>query len=327
MNSVETVGDSAPAELTSQPTSFRTSLRDLNRTVRTRQWAKNGLLLAGFLFAGRLRAPSEVLWSEAARVLLATLCFCLLSGMAYIINDWHDLERDRLHPIKKERPMASGQVSLRTAAMILVAFGALALFSGAAVVWLDERAWGFPLAAMGYFVLTLAYSMKLKHEVVVDVLCVAAGFVLRVVAGCLAIPVAISPWIIFCTFNLALFIALCKRRAELLELGDSGTRQVLSGYNLSMLDTFIAIAAGLSITAYSLYTFNAHSIALGRFSNTPLMMTTIPFVVYGIFRYLLLAHSSPVGGEPEQVLRDRPLMVNVLLWALLVAALTVLEKL
>jgi hypothetical protein len=156
---------------------------------------------------------------------------------------------------------------------------------------------------------------------------VAAGFVLRVVAGCLAIPVAISPWIIFCTFNLALFIALCKRRAELLELGDSGTRKVLAGYNLPMLDTFIAIAAGLSITAYSLYTFNAHSVALGRFSDTPLMMTTIPFVVYGIFRYLLLAHSSPVGGEPEQVLRDRPLMLNVLFWALLVASLTILEKL
>jgi rhodanese-related sulfurtransferase len=145
---------------------------------------------------------------------------------------------------------------------------------------------------------------------------VAAGFVLRVAAGCLAIPVRISEWIIFCTFTLALFIALCKRRAELLEMGEQSadTRRVLPLYTVPMLDTFISIAAGLTITAYSLYTFTAsHKAVLGPMENSapfPFLMTTIPFVVYGIFRYLLLAHSSPVGGEPEQMLRDRPLVLH-----------------
>jgi 4-hydroxybenzoate polyprenyltransferase len=179
-------------------------------------------------------------------------------------------------------------------------------------------------------VLTLAYSLRLKHEVIIDVLCVASGFVVRVVAGCLAVPVAISPWIIFCTFTLALFIALCKRRAELLEMGDSAvdTRRVLPLYTVSLLDTFIAVAAGLTITAYSLYTFNAPaSTALSpALHGKPLLMTSIPFVVYGVFRFLFLAHSSPVGGEPESMLRDKPLMINVALWTLLVAALTLIDK-
>jgi hypothetical protein len=151
-----------------------------------------------------------------------------------------------------------------------------------------------------------------------------------VVAGCLAIPVTISPWIIFCTFTLALFIALCKRRAELLEMGEqsASTRRVLPFYTVELLNTFIAIAAGLTITAYSLYTFNAPlSTALSpTLHDKPLLMSTIPFVVYGVFRYLFLAHSSPVGGEPEHMLRDKPLMLNVLLWALLVAALTAIER-
>ncbi len=169
----------------------------------------------------------------------------------------------------------------------------------------------------------------MKHEVIVDVLCLASGFVVRVVAGCLAIPVEISPWIVFCTFTLALFIALCKRRAELLQMGEkaASTRQSLSLYSIALLDTFIAIAAGLTITAYSLYTFNApHRAALGGLSQTPLLMTTIPFVIYGVFRYLLLAHSSEVGGTPERMLRDKPLVLNVLLWVVVVSLLTAADK-
>jgi len=306
----------------------RASWRDYSRAVRTRQWAKNALLLAGFLFAGRLRAPSAILWSELGRVLLGLLCFCALSGAAYLINDWLDLEGDRRHPLKKHRPLAAGRISTQSAAFLIALGLGLAMALATMVVLMEKRAWGFPIAAAGYFALTLAYSTRLKNEVIVDVLCVAAGFVVRVAAGCLAIPVEISPWIIFCTFSLALFIALCKRRAELLELGvGADTRRVLAGYTIAMLDTFVSIAAGLTITAYSLYTFSARSVALGQFKQTPLLMTTIPFVVYGIFRYLLLAHSSPVGGEPEQMLRDKPLMINVALWAALVAILTLLEKL
>lgn len=307
-----------------QPSRFR----DLAKAVRTRQWAKNALLFGGLIFAGRLRNPTGALAVELTQVLLAFICFCALSGAAYILNDWRDLENDRRHPIKCHRPLAAGRISLATAKSLVLGLLLCAVITSLAVVLLNRQAWGFPVAATGYFALTLAYSFALKHEVIVDVLCVASGFVLRVVAGCLAIPVEISPWIVFCTFNLALFIALSKRRAELLELGEAaGTRKVLVGYNLSMLDTFISVASSLTIIAYSLYTFESkQEKALGDLHQSHLMMITIPFVVYGVFRYLLLAHSSPVGGEPEQMLRDKPLMINVGLWIAVVACLTLLGR-
>ena len=303
------------------------TIKDLSRAIRTRQWAKNALLFGGFVFAGGLRAAPAVFAGQFTRVLLAFACFCALSGAAYLINDWQDLERDRNHPIKKNRPLASGRLSLRGAAILIAFLLFFALAMTRAIVVLEPHALGFGFAAAAYFILTLAYSFALKHEVIIDVLCVAAGFVVRVVAGCLAVPVEISPWILFCTFNLALFVALCKRRSELLEVGHSaGTRRVLQGYTPDMLDTFIAIAAGLTIISYSLYTFNApHTRALGvELGQTPLLMTSIPFVVYGVFRYLLLAHSSPVGGEPEQMLRDKPMMVSVALWGLWIVILTLL---
>lgn len=302
-------------------------IKDISRAIRTRQWAKNVLLFGGFIFAGGLRLTGAQLWFQAAEVFLAFTCFCALSGAAYLINDWQDLERDRNHPIKKYRPLAAGRISLRGAATLLVVLLLIAIGTTAVLLLMQPRAWGFGIAALAYIALTLAYSLKLKHEPIIDVLSVAAGFVIRVVAGCLAIPVIISPWIIFCTFNLALFVALCKRRSELLEVGEAAnTRNVLKGYTPEMLDTFIAIAAGLTIIAYSLYTFNApHVPALeATLGETPLLMTSIPFVVYGVFRYLLLAHSSSVGGEPEQMLRDKPLMISVAVWGLWVAILTLL---
>ncbi len=313
------------------------NLKDFLRAVRTRQWAKNALLFGGFIFAGRLREPSGILLSDGLRVLMAFACFCALSGAAYLINDWQDLERDRAHPIKQHRPLAAGRISLRVAFIMLAGLLASALVLVLAVGLSAPGkpgtigTWGFGISALCYFALTLAYSLKLKHEVIIDVLCVAAGFLVRVVAGCLAVPVDISPWILFCTFNLALFVALNKRRAELLEVGEGGTtRKVLQGYSVPMLDTFIAVAAGLTIISYSLYTFNApHTKALGsHFGNTsfPLLMLSVPFVVYGVFRFLLLAHSSPVGGEPEQMLRDRPMIINAVLWTVLVSLLTVLSS-
>lgn len=305
----------------------RLTRKDITRAIRTRQWAKNALLLAGFLFAGRLREPLAVAGPEALRVFLGVLCFCALSASTYLINDWSDIERDRLHPVKKNRPLASGRMSLSVARNLIVICLLLALVSSFVIVRLAPEAWLFCLAALFYFCLTLAYSFRLKHEVIIDVLSVAFGFVVRVVAGCVVIPVRISPWIIFCTFTLALFIALCKRRAEFLQMGESAhsTRHVLTHYTLSMLDTFIAIAAGLTITSYSLYTFSAtESTGLQSVvKHSPLLMLTIPFIVYGVFRYLLLAHSSHVGGEPEQMLRDKRLMINAILWALLVAVLTI----
>ncbi len=296
------------------------------RAVRTRQWAKNGLLFAGFLFAGRLRQPAPEMLAELGRVLLAFACFCALSGAAYIINDWRDVERDRLHPVKKNRPLAAGKISLRTAAALIGFCLFFAIATAFLVVKLEKQAIYFPFTALGYFCLTLSYSFVLKNAVVVDVLAVASGFVLRIVAGCVAIPVEISPWILFCTFTLALFVALCKRRAELLELGEARetTRKVLTFYTVPLLDTFIGIAAGLTITAYSLYTFLAADSAAVKGNRHALMMMTIPFVVYGVFRFLLLAHSSPVGGEPEQMLRDKPMLINIFFWALCIAVLTLL---
>lgn len=306
------------------------TIQDISRAIRTRQWAKNALLFGGFVFAGGLRAPAKALWFELGLVGLAFVCFCALSGAAYLINDWQDLERDRHHPTKKNRPLAAGRISGRGAAILFAVLLIVAIAAAAWLLHLQPLARGFALAALSYFALTLAYSFYLKHEVIIDVLSVAAGFVVRVVAGCLALPVRISPWILFCTFNLALFVALCKRRAELLELENSAqTRRVLRGYTPAMLDTFIAIAAGLTIISYSLYTFDApNALHLGgTLGGAPRLMTSIPFVVYGVFRYLLLAHSSPVGGEPEQMLRDKPLMTSVLLWGLWVAVLTILPPL
>ena len=305
------------------------TLRDFAKAVRTRQWAKNFLLFGGFIFAGRLRAPEPTLFAEALRVLLAFGCFCALSGAAYLLNDWLDIERDRLHPVKQYRPLAAGRISPRAAGAMFAGLLIVAALLAWAIAVLEPAARWFGVAGAAYFALTVSYSLRLKHEVVIDVLSLALGFVVRVVAGCLAIPVVISPWILFCTFNLALFVSLCKRRAELLEVGkDGATRGVLKGYTAEMLDTFISVAAGLTIISYSLYTFQAPMIKpLGNLAQTPLMMTSIPFVIYGVFRYLLLAHSSNVGGEPERMLRDKPLVFNGLLWGLWVAFLTVLPTL
>lgn len=302
------------------------TFRDLSKAVRTRQWAKNALLFGGFIFAGRLRAPGAVLLDDALHVLLAFGCFCALSGAAYLLNDWMDIERDRLHPVKRERPLAAGRISPRGALALFIGLTIVAILLATAIGISHPSSRWFGVAAVAYFALTVSYSLRLKHEVVIDVLAVALGFVVRVVAGCLAIPVLISPWILFCTFNLALFVALCKRRAELLEVGSDGaTRGVLKGYTAEMLDTFISVAAGLTIISYSLYTFQAPlAKAVSEVTQTPLMMTSIPFVIYGVFRYLLIAHSSTVGGEPEQMLRDKPLMINVVMWALWVALLTLL---
>jgi 4-hydroxybenzoate polyprenyltransferase len=305
------------------------SRRDIAKAVRTRQWAKNVLLFAGFVFAGHLRAPLAQLEAEIFRVILGFVCFCGLSATAYLINDWNDIERDRLHPLKCNRPLASGRLSKKMALLLMAASAAVALLCASVIILLAPGAWGYPQAALCYFNLTLSYSFFLKHEVIIDVIALASGFVVRVVAGCLILPVAISPWIIFCTFTVALFIALCKRRAELLEMGESSgmTRSVLPLYTVELLNSFIAVAAGLTITAYSLYTFNAtNSKALSpTVHGSPLLMTSIPFVVYGIFRFLFLAYSSPVGGEPENMLRDRPLMINTFIWVVLVAILTLVS--
>jgi 4-hydroxybenzoate polyprenyltransferase len=311
--------------------SSKSTFADYLHLLRVRQWAKNLLLFAGFVFAGRLRAPlgTEIFFSEISRVILAFLCFCALSSATYILNDWLDAPLDRLHPLKKNRPLASGAIGRSSAALVFFCLLIVALLCALQIIKMEPRTFAFPLIALAYFLLFVFYSFLLKHHVIVDVLCVAIGFVLRVAAGCLAIPVYISPWILLCTFNLALFVALCKRRAELAAAGENlGTRKVLSEYSLPLLDPLIAACASLAVIAYSLYTFSAsHVDALGALQNSSLLMLTIPLVVYGIFRYWYLALNTEVGEAPEKMLFDVPLIINGILWILAVVILTILAQL
>jgi 4-hydroxybenzoate polyprenyltransferase len=315
------------------PTSARrkSTFADYLHLLRVRQWAKNLLLFAGFVFAGRLRAPQgmEIFFSEAFRVILAFVCFCALSSATYILNDWLDAPLDRLHPLKKNRPLASGVINNSQATIVLLGLLLISIVAAYIIINGEPQTLYFGIVALGYLLLFVIYSFILKHHVIVDVLCVAIGFVLRVVAGCLAIPVHISPWILLCTFNLALFVALCKRRAELASAGENiQTRKVLSDYSLPLLDPLIAACASLAVIAYSLYTFSAsHADALGALQNSPLLMLTIPLVVYGIFRYWFLALNTEVGEAPEKMLFDVPLIINGVLWILMVLVLTVLAQL
>jgi 4-hydroxybenzoate polyprenyltransferase len=309
--------------------------------LRPRQWTKNLLLFAGLIFAGRLLDPLAV-----ARAGLAFVVFCLVSGVIYIVNDLTDLERDRLHPTKRLRPLASGRLSPRAARLwaagallaaaaltaLLVALppqlrGARLVFSlwplhlavqftGASVATdLYTRYGGsgllFALAVAAYLGLMLAYSFRLKHIVLVDVFVLAAGFVLRAMAGAFAVAVHISPWLYLCTILLALFLALGKRRQELTQLTEaSAHRRSLALYTPQLLDQLIVIVTSSMLMSYSLYTFQ------GETGNNRLMVT-IPFVLYGVFRYLYLIYVQGEGGSPEEVLlRDSHIRASVVLCAL-----------
>jgi 4-hydroxybenzoate polyprenyltransferase len=268
--------------------------------MRPRQWSKNLLLFAGLVFAAKLGDATR--WLEAFAAFIA---YCAASSAAYLVNDVRDAAQDRTHPIKRLRPIARGELSARAAVLIA---GALAVAAFALVVPLGLPSVGF-LAA--FVALQLAYSFGLKHVVLLDVFTIASLFVIRSAAGAAAVDVRISPWLLLVTALLALFLALAKRRSELVLQGSS--RPVLEGYSLELLDQLIAVTTASTIAAYAIYTFTAHSAAL---------MATIPFVVFGLFRYLLLVHRDDLGEEPENVLlTDRPLVAAVVLWALTAAAI------
>jgi len=249
--------------------------------------------------------------------MLAFAVFCAVSGASYVVNDAADAQRDRKHPRKCKRPIASGAVSVSVALVFAVLLVAAAL----AVAFRLSREFGGLTA--GYLALMLLYSASLKHIVIVDLLAIAAGFVIRAVAGAVVINVAISPWLLLCTTLLALFLGLAKRRSELLTLEDGlGHRKTLGDYTAPMLDQMLSISAAATLMSYCLYTFQPSPI-----SHKPheAMMITIPFVVYGLFRYLFLIQSRNAGGNPEIVLlEDRPMLLNVLLY---VAAAVVALKL
>ena len=271
-------------------------------SLRPRQWVKNLFVFGGLVFGHQLLTPA--LWTALA----AFVVFCGLSGSIYLLNDVADRDKDRLHPDKRRRPIAAGRLPV---AQALVVAGALIVVGLTAAVWLSPS---FALAALAYVLLLSAYSAWLKHIVIVDVLAVALGFVLRAAAGALVIGVAISGWLLICTVLLALFLALGKRRHEILTLEADAARHrpILAEYSAGLLDQMIAVVTASTVTAYALYTMSPETVA--KF-HTSLLPTTLPFVLYGIFRYLYLLYQRQLGGNPSDILvYDRPLLFNTLLW-------------
>jgi len=264
--------------------------------MRPRQWTKNLLLFAGIIFAAKLGDPAR--WAAAVTAFVA---YCAASSAAYLVNDVRDAESDRLHPVKRSRPIARGELSPRAACVLA---GALVL---AALVL--AGALGPPsLACLAAFVaLQAAYSLGLKPFELIDVLAIAGLFVLRASAGAIAVDVRISEWLLLCTFLLALFVALGKRRAEL-GLDGVHARPALDGYSVALVDQLLAIVAAATIAAYTGYALAAH--------DTRWLVATVPLVVYGLFRYLLLLHRRGLGEEPETlIVEDLPLLVTVAVWA------------
>jgi 4-hydroxybenzoate polyprenyltransferase len=274
----------------------------LLKTMRPRQWTKNAFLFAALVFDGKLFHLTYFL-----RTLAGFGLFCLISSAVYIFNDLLDVESDRQHPVKKNRPIASGKLPT---AIAIIAGIVLVVFTLVAGYLL---AWQFALTLLVYFVLMLAYSKWLKRILILDVLILAAGFVLRVHAGTTLIVVErFSPWLYVLMTLLALYLGFGKRRAELALLAQTAGvhRQVFDGYTIPLLDQFITIVSGTTIVAYSLYTFF-------RPAAPESLMLTIPFVVYAIFRYLYLVQVKQIGGEPEEILlSDRPLQISIFLWGL-----------
>ncbi len=278
-------------------------------SVRPRQWVKNLFVFAGVIFSHKLFTP------DAWRALAAFAVFCALSGVVYLLNDVADRERDRAHPVKRLRPIACGALPVPVAVIAALALAAAALAASAAL----GRA--FLLTAVTYVGLLVLYSVRLKHVVIVDVLTVASGFVLRAVAGAVAIDVEISGWLLICTILIALFLALGKRRHEYLTLDADATRHrpILAEYSAALLDQMIAVVTASTVTAYALYTMSPETVA--KF-ETHLLPATLPFVLYGIFRYLYLLYRHQLGGNPSELfLNDRALIVNAGLWIVAVVAI------
>lgn len=275
----------------------------LVRSLRPQQWTKNLFVFAGLLFSGHLL--DRAAWPPAVA---AFLIFCGLSGAVYLVNDVFDRATDAQHPVKRHRPIASGALSPR------LALGTAIVLTGVCLAGAVSVNTGLAMASTAYVVLLAAYSATLKHFVIIDVLTLAAGFVLRAVAGALAIEVPISHWLLVCTTLLALFIGLSKRRHELTLLngGAAGHRPILQEYSPYLLDQMISVVTAATLVAYSVYTFSSETAE--RLGSERLGLT-IPFVLYGIFRYLYLVHQRNEGGSPsELLLTDRPLLVCVALW-------------
>jgi 4-hydroxybenzoate polyprenyltransferase len=282
-------------------------LAGLFATMRPRQWPKNAFVFVPLFFDRKLTDPGSVI-----ATLIAFALLCLMSSAVYIMNDLADIESDRQHPLKRNRPLPSGRLKPVVARVAAVVLATASLVAGYFV------SWELFLILLGYFMLQVAYTFWLKQVVLWDVLVVATGFILRIAAGVVVIEVVrFSPWLYVFGGFLALFMALGKRRHELVLLGaEAGThRAILDDYSLDLIDRLLGIVTTSAVVSYSLYTFLAEGLP-----ENHVMMLTIPFVLYGIFRYLYLIHVRHEGGAPEEILlRDRPLQITLLFWALVVA--------
>jgi 4-hydroxybenzoate polyprenyltransferase len=290
--------------------SFAGSVLALLRSLRPAQWVKNGFVLAPLVFAHRLDRLDL-----SARAALAFLAFCAASSAVYLLNDLRDRESDRRHPVKRLRPIASGHLGAGAAAVAALALLALA---AAASARLDGR---FAYALAAYVLLNVLYSLGLKRVVILDVMAIAAGFVLRVQAGALAIDVEVSRWLLLCTIFVALFLGFAKRRHEIATLSDGAhdTRAVLARYNLPFLDQTINVVTASTVVAYSLYAVDPETAArLG----TNHLVWTVPLVLFGIFRFLFLLYVRPGAKSPtDAILTDLPFLANLALWGALVLGL------
>jgi len=276
---------------------------DVLRLLRPSQWVKNLLVFAALVFSRHLFQPSSV-----GRSVAAFVSFCLLASAAYVLNDVRDADNDRRHPAKKTRPVASGRVP------VPLALGIAAILASVALAIAASLGASFAQIAAGYAILQVLYSFALKDMVIVDVMAIAAGFVLRAVAGGVVIDVEVSPWLVICTFLLATFLGFSKRRHEvvLLEEGAAEHRASLREYSPYFLDQMIAVVTASTVVAYAIYTVSPE---VREKLHTDQLYLTIPFVLYGIFRYLYLVHRREGGGNPtRELLTDRPLWVNVVLW-------------
>jgi 4-hydroxybenzoate polyprenyltransferase len=286
----------------------RSAARAAFLSLRPAQWSKNLLLFAGIVFAAKVGDAAR--WAEAFAAFAA---YCAASSAAYLVNDVVDVEHDRGHPVKRARPIARGELSAR-AALALAGVLGLTAFAIAGVL----GRWSV-LYLAAFLALQATYSLRLKHVVILDVMTIGGLFVIRAAAGAEAVDVRISPWLLLCTALLALFLGLAKRRGELVLVGAAATpgRPVLEGYSLALVDQLVSVVAASTVISYSLYTFTAR--------DSKAMMATIPFVLFGVLRYLLLVHRDDLGEEPEQVLlKDVPILLCIGLWAVTSAGILAL---
>lgn len=273
--------------------------------MRPHQWVKNSFVLTGLLFGHAWHDPILV-----KQAIIAFFAFCIVSSTVYVINDIVDIEQDKNHPTKRKRPLPSGKLKISTAAIFAVLLGAigftLASYASTTVV----------IILMIYGIMNLAYSLKLKHIVILDVFIIAAGFMLRILAGTLGLGIPPSQWLLLCGLMVTLFLGFSKRRAEIIALSDdkSAHRKVLEQYSPVLLDNMIMVTAAGLIMSYSLYTMNPDTI---RIHNTENLIYTVPFVIYGVFRYIYLLHHQSSGGDPSRDLVRDPHMLTVLLgWSI-----------